>query len=77
MSIHQSFFSRNNTIISNNYVNTGRASMTHLFYGNPTYQTFIPGFSRFIFNIDLLSLQNKIDDKAISSHSKNEKYIIF
>jgi hypothetical protein len=67
MSIHQSFFSRNNTIISNNYVNTGRASMTHLFYGNPTYQTFIPGFSRFIFNIDLLSLQNKIDDKAISS----------
>ena len=34
MSINNSYFSKNNTIISNSYTNTGRNPVTELFYGS-------------------------------------------
>ena len=66
MSISNSYFNRNNTIIYNNLTNTGRNPVTELFYGedglvNPR------GFSRFIFDIDLSLLTQKINDGTIST----------
>ena len=67
MSINNSYFSKNNTIVSNSYVNTGRNPVMELFYGNggisePT------GFSRFIFDLDLSLLKEKIIDGVISTN---------
>ena len=67
MSINNSYFSKNNTIVSNSYVNTGRNPVMELFYGNggisePT------GFSRFIFDLDLSLLEEKIIDGVISTN---------
>ena len=66
MSINNSYFNRNNTIIYNNFTNTGRNPVTELYYGedgivNPR------GFSRFIFDIDLSLLTQKINDGTIST----------
>ena len=36
MSIHRSYFSKNNTIIANSHTNTGRNPVTQLFYGRNT-----------------------------------------
>ncbi len=66
MSIHQSFFSRNNTILSDRYTNTGRSPYTQLYYGSSIYDVWIPGFSRFIFDLDLSKLQEKYNEKIIS-----------
>ena len=49
MSINNSYFSRNNTIISDSLVNSGRNPVTELFYGDESLLTQI-GFKRFIFN---------------------------
>lgn len=67
MSINNSYFSKNNTIVFNSYVNTGRNPVMELFYGNggvsePT------GFSRFIFDLDLSLLKEKILDGVISTN---------
>ena len=57
MSINNSYFSKNNTILSNSYTNTGRNPVTELFYGNFTYSEFPSGYSRFIFDLDLTLLE--------------------
>lgn len=67
MSINNSFFSRNNTIIYNSFVNTGRNPVTELFYG-PVISTQYPNnYSRFIFDLDLSLLKEKIADGTIST----------
>jgi hypothetical protein len=71
MSIHNSYFSKNNTIISNSYVNTGRNPVTELFYGSTIVLQYPQGFSRFIFNLDLELLQLKVDDGTISIDCSN------
>jgi hypothetical protein len=71
MSIHNSYFSKNNTIISNSYVNTGRNPVTELFYGSTIVLQYPQGFSRFIFNLDLELLQSKVDDGTISIDCSN------
>jgi len=67
MSINNSFFSRNNTIIYNSFVNTGRNPVTELFYG-PVISTQYPNnYSRFIFNLDLNLLKEKVADGTITT----------
>jgi len=66
MSINNSYFSKNNTIISESFVNTGRNPVVDLFYGDggiarPT------GYSRFIFDLDLTLLKEKISQGLIST----------
>ena len=39
MSIHRSYFSKNNTIIANSYVNTAKNPVTQLFYGKSPVPT--------------------------------------
>jgi hypothetical protein len=67
MSINNSYFSKNNTIISNSLTNTGRNPVTELFYGSLAISQYPNGFSRFIFDLDLSLLQEKVSDGTISS----------
>ena len=67
MSINLSYFSKNNTLISGSYTNTGRNPITELYFGS-AIDTFAPaGYSRFIFNLDLSLLEDKYNDKTIST----------
>jgi hypothetical protein len=72
MSIHNSYFNQNNTIISNSYTNTGRNPVTELFYGTLVNTNYPYGFSRFIFNLDLDSLFEKYNDGTISTGCGDE-----
>lgn len=66
MSINNSYFSKNNTLISRTYTNTGRNPVIEIFYGNFVYSEFPNGYSRFIFDLDLTLLKSKVDDGTIS-----------
>ena len=65
MSINNSYFSRNNTLISNSLVNSGRNPVTELFYGDGSLVNPI-GFTRFIFDLDLTLLKEKYQNGIIS-----------
>ena len=45
MSIHRSYFKKNNTIIANSDVNTGRNPVTQLFYGKDSVTCVHTGYS--------------------------------
>jgi hypothetical protein len=66
MSINNSYFSKNNTIISNSLTNTGRNPVTEIFYGSVDTLTYPNGYSRFIFDLDLSLLTKKISNGTIS-----------
>jgi len=66
MSNHRSYFNKNNTIVFNDYVNTARNPIVDLYFGTNSYTPSLPGFSRFIFDIDLTTLIDKINSKIIS-----------
>jgi hypothetical protein len=67
MSIFRSYLSKNNTLISNSYVNTGRNPVTELSFGASDYLIPNYGFTRFIFNLDLSGLLDNISQKIIST----------
>ena len=56
MSTNNSYFNRNNTIVYNSYVNTGRNPVVQLYYGDGGLSTPV-GYSRFIFDLDLSLLK--------------------
>ncbi len=66
MSINNSYFSRNNTIVHNSYVNTGRNPVMQLYYGDGGIGAPF-GFSRFIFDSDLTLLREKLLTGIIST----------
>lgn len=65
MSINNSYFSKNNTIVYDSYVNTARNPVTQLYYGDGGISNPI-GFSRFIFDLDITLLKKKFSDGIIS-----------
>jgi hypothetical protein len=67
MSINNSYFSRNNTIISKSLTNTGRNPVTEIFYGKNLNSEYPSTYSRFIFNLDLSLLLEKINNGTIST----------
>jgi hypothetical protein len=67
MSIHKSYFNKSNTILYNSYTNTARNPIVELFYGRLSDISIPFGFSRYIFNIDLTDLQEKISQGVIST----------
>ena len=67
MSIFKSYFNRNNTLVYNSYSNTGRNPIVELFFGRVENILLPLGYSRFIFDIDLTGLQQKISDEVIST----------
>ena len=71
MSILRSYFNRNNTIVSGNYVNTGRNPVTQLNFGNTQNIIAPTGYSRFIFNLDLSELEAKVATGEISTGCTN------
>ena len=76
MSIHNSYFSRNNTIIYSGLTNTGRNPIVELYYGDGNVKD-PTGFSRYIFDIDLESLMEKYNQGIISTGcSTNIKHIL-
>ena len=68
MSINNSYFSRNNTIISNSITNTGQNPVMELFYGSVINTQYPNGYSRFIFDLDLDLLSEKVLDGTISKN---------
>jgi len=67
MSIHRSYFSKNNTLIYSSYVNTARNPVMQLNFGATENQISQQGFTRFIFDLDLTDLQTKISSGIIST----------
>jgi len=67
MSIHKSYFNKSNTILYNSYTNTSRNPVVELFYGRLTNVGLPFGYSRYLFNLDLTTLQDKYQDKTIST----------
>ncbi len=67
MSILRSYINKNNTIISNSYVNTGRNPVIELNFG--ASDLIVPnfGFTRFIFELDLSLLEENISLGVIST----------
>jgi len=67
MSIHKSYFSKSNTIIYNSYTNTGQNPIVELFYGRVDDVIAPKGYSRYLFDIDTTTLQEKFNDGVIST----------
>ena len=67
MSLLRSYINKNNTIISNSYVNTGRNPVLQLNFGSSDLLIPNYGYTRFIFNLDLELLQDKINTGEIST----------
>jgi hypothetical protein len=67
MSILRSYIDKNNTIISNSYVNTGRNPVIELNFG--ASDLIVPnfGYTRFIFDLDLSLLRENIQSGVIST----------
>ena len=67
MSILKSYIDKNNTIISNSYVNTGRNPVIELNFG--ASDLIVPnfGYTRFIFDLDLSLLEENIQSGVIST----------
>jgi hypothetical protein len=67
MSIHKSYFNKSNTILYNSYTNTARNPIVELFYGRLSDISIPFGFSRYIFNIDISTIEEKISQGVIST----------
>src|ERR1035437_6579409 len=70
MSIFRTYFSKNNTLISNNLTNNSQNPVAEISYG-----TFDKQVSRFIFDIDLDNLKKKIDEGFINP-DKIKKHVL-
>jgi hypothetical protein len=67
MSILKSYIDKNNTIISNSYVNTGRNPVIELNFGASDFVVPNYGYTRFIFDLDLSLLRENIASGVIST----------
>jgi hypothetical protein len=67
MSILRSYIDKNNTIISNSYVNTGRNPIVELNFGASDYIIPNYGYTRYLFNLDLELLRENITTGVIST----------
>jgi hypothetical protein len=67
MSILRSYIDKNNTIISNSYVNTGRNPVIELNFGASDFIIPNYGYTRFIFDLDLALLRENIATGVIST----------
>lgn len=67
MSILRSYIDKNNTIISNSFVNTGRNPVIELNFGASNFIVPNYGFTRFLFDLDLDLLRENIASGVIST----------
>ena len=66
---YRTYFDKNNTIIRNQYTNTGRNQVTELFYGG-ALTTGSTKYSRYLFHFDLSEVIDKYNDKTFADTSK-------
>ena len=67
MSILRSYIDKNNTITSNTYVNTARNPVMQLNFGASDFIVPNFGYTRYLFDLDLLLLRNNIEQGIIST----------
>mgnify|MGYP000742712390 CR=1 FL=1 len=67
MSILRSYIDKNNTIVSNSFVNTGRNPVIELNFGASDLVVPNFGYSRLLFNLDLSLLEQNIASGVIST----------
>jgi hypothetical protein len=67
MSTHRSYFSRNNTLLYNSFTNVGLAPYTEIYFGSAMDVISPVGYSRFIFDLDLTDLVEKVANGIIST----------
>jgi hypothetical protein len=67
MSILRSYIDKNNTITSNSYVNTARNPVLELNFGASDFVEPNFGYTRYIFDLDLLQLRQDINSGIIST----------
>ena len=72
MSIHRSYFSKSNTLVSNSYANVGRNPVMDIFFGFSENTAAPDGYSRFIFDLDLSQLFDKIISGVITTGCTND-----
>lgn len=60
MSIYRTYFTKDNTILKNKYVNTGQNPVTEIYYGTSNKQ-----ISRYIFDFDITEIKNRKIDVRI------------
>lgn len=72
MSTHKSYFSKNNTILSNSYLNTSSSPYVELYFGDQPKKDEANGFTRFIFDLDLNPLLDKIENKEITFNCSDD-----
>ena len=78
MSIHRSYFSKNNTIFLNNLSNTGRNPVVDLYFGSDKDNVSFSGYSRFIFDLDLdFGINNFINVGIQPGFKDSSTYIIY
>jgi hypothetical protein len=65
MSVHFSYFSKNNTLLYNSFTNVGLSPYTELYFGSALNVISPIGFSRFIFDLDLTDLIDKFNSGLI------------
>jgi hypothetical protein len=64
----RTYFNRNNTLVFNSIINTGRNPITELYYGGGDLTN--KSYSRFIFQFDETRLKNLYEDKTFADLSK-------
>lgn len=67
MGIYRTYFDKNNTIIRNSEINTGRNQVSELYFGNSV--------SRFLFYCSFIELENKINNKEIILNDKTKHHL--
>lgn len=67
MSIFRSYFSKNNIIQKDSFINSGRNPVMQLFFGQNLQPVSTDGFSRFIFDLNLTPLIENIISGVIST----------
>jgi len=65
MGKYRTYFSKNNTLVRNSYVNTARNPIAELYYGFDQNQT--RTYSRYIFDMDLTDIYNLYTGKTFTS----------
>lgn len=69
MSYYRSYLNKNNTLLKNSRINTAKNPNTEIYYGN--------SFSRFIFEVDLTDLKNKIENGDLILNEQTKHYLNF
>ena len=74
MSILRTYFNKDAVIVKDSCVNTGRNPIAELFHGGSTDFNKLT-YSRYIFNLDLTDLQNKIQTKEYGLSGLTHKLV--